>query len=210
MTHVAVQAFGEWSEWGGVGEGLFFPSLESASVRALNRQGIMEIKTERLANGNIMGGGCLGQLGHANEATRASSGWRIDMYGQSAGWRWPISVMPRRHTCVRAQTWGPNASRQERAFSKRTQLQWGGGGQRRRQLRGHARSRWCQQATCDSPRGLALIPTDTALGCRRRPGPTPHAPSNIHSSRFGPKTKQTSLWTIDSAVTRTAKHYDSI
>lgn len=51
----------------------FSPSLESASVRALNRQGIMEIKTERLANGNIMGGGCLGQLGHANEATRASS-----------------------------------------------------------------------------------------------------------------------------------------
>lgn len=24
MTHVAVQAFGERSEWGGVGEGLFF------------------------------------------------------------------------------------------------------------------------------------------------------------------------------------------
>lgn len=41
------------------------------AVRALNRQRIMEIKAERLANGNIMATDCPGQLGHANEATIA-------------------------------------------------------------------------------------------------------------------------------------------
>lgn len=71
---------------GGVGGGLFF-SLERGTVRALNRQRIMEIKVERLANGNIMATGCLGQLGHANEAATASDGGRINMYRQSAGWR---------------------------------------------------------------------------------------------------------------------------
>lgn len=45
----------------------------------------MEIKSERLANGNIMATDCLGRLGHANEAASASSGGKIDMYGQSAG-----------------------------------------------------------------------------------------------------------------------------
>lgn len=63
----------------------FFFSLESwtvRAVRALNRQRIMEIKIERLANGNIMASDCLGQLGHANEAGGRG---RIDMYGQSAG-----------------------------------------------------------------------------------------------------------------------------
>lgn len=54
-------------------------------MRALNRQRIMEIKSERLANGNIMAADCLGQLGHANEAASAGSGGGIDMYGQSAG-----------------------------------------------------------------------------------------------------------------------------
>lgn len=50
------------------------------AVRALNRHGIMEIKTERLANGNIMGAECLGQLGHADEVTSASGRGRIDTY----------------------------------------------------------------------------------------------------------------------------------
>lgn len=64
------------------------PSLESGTVgavRALNRQRIMEIKAERLANGTIMASDCLGQLGHANEADVAGGGGRIDMYGESAG-----------------------------------------------------------------------------------------------------------------------------
>lgn len=51
------------------------------AVRALNRQRIMEIKAERLANGNIMATDCLGQLGHANEAAIARGVGRIDMYG---------------------------------------------------------------------------------------------------------------------------------
>lgn len=58
---------------------LFFFSFESGTVRAvraLNRQRIMEIKAERLANGNIMATDCLGQLGHANEAAIASGGGR--------------------------------------------------------------------------------------------------------------------------------------
>lgn len=42
------------------------------AVRALNRQRIMEIKAERLANGNIMATDWLGQLGHANEAAISS------------------------------------------------------------------------------------------------------------------------------------------
>lgn len=70
-----------WSGWGS------FFSLEGGTVRAvraLNRQRIMEIKVERLANGNIMATGCLGQLGHANEA---SDRGRINMYEQSSGWR---------------------------------------------------------------------------------------------------------------------------
>lgn len=51
------------------------------AVRALNRHGrIMEIKTERLANGNIMGAECLGQLGHADEVTSASGRGRIDTF----------------------------------------------------------------------------------------------------------------------------------
>lgn len=61
------------------------PSLKSGTgraVRALNRQRIMEIKDERLANGSIMATDCLGQLGHANEG---GDGGRINMYGQSAG-----------------------------------------------------------------------------------------------------------------------------
>lgn len=72
-----------------MGGGLFFP-LERGTVRAvraLNRQGIMEIKAERLANGNIMATDCLGQLNHANEAATASGGGRINMYRQSAGGR---------------------------------------------------------------------------------------------------------------------------
>lgn len=48
------------------------------AVRALNRQRIMEIKAERLANGNIMASDWLGQLLHA---TIAGGGGRIDMYG---------------------------------------------------------------------------------------------------------------------------------
>lgn len=181
------------------------------AVRALNRQRIMEIKTERLANGNIMATDCLGQLGHANEATRASSGGRIDTYGQSAGWRGPISVMPHRHTCVHAQAHTHTeseglkpAGRSE--LSARGPGSSGGNGD----IASSGLARSCQQASCDSPRRLALIPTDTALGCRCLPSPTLHAPSNIHSSRFGPKTEQTSLWTINSAVTGTAKYYDSI
>lgn len=70
--------------------GVFFFYVESGAVRAvraLNRQRIMEIKAERLANGNIMATDCLGQLGHANEATIAGGGGRIDMYGQSAARR---------------------------------------------------------------------------------------------------------------------------
>lgn len=51
------------------------------AVRALNRQRIMEIKPERLANGNIMATDWLAQLGHAKEATIAGGGGRIDMYG---------------------------------------------------------------------------------------------------------------------------------
>lgn len=70
-----------------VGGSLFFFYVESGAVRALNRQRIMEIKAERLANGNIMATDCLGQLGHANEATIAGGGGRIDMYGQSAARR---------------------------------------------------------------------------------------------------------------------------
>lgn len=70
--------------------GVFFFSLERetvGAVRALNRKRIMEIKAERLANGNIMATDCLGQLGHANEADTTSGGVRINMYGQSAGQR---------------------------------------------------------------------------------------------------------------------------
>lgn len=50
--------------------GVFFllKSRTVRVVRALNRQRIMEIQAERLANGNIMATDCLGQLGHANEA----------------------------------------------------------------------------------------------------------------------------------------------
>lgn len=47
-------------------------------VRALNRQRIMEIKDQRLANGNIMATDCLGQLGHANEEAIAVGGGRIN------------------------------------------------------------------------------------------------------------------------------------
>ncbi len=67
--------------------GIFF-SLRNGTVgavRALNRHRIMEIKAERLANGNIMATDCLGQLGHANEAAIIGGGGRIDMYGPSAG-----------------------------------------------------------------------------------------------------------------------------
>ena len=55
------------------------------AVRALNRQRIMEIKTERLANGNIMATDCLGQLGHANDAASAGGRGRINSYGQITG-----------------------------------------------------------------------------------------------------------------------------
>lgn len=55
------------------------------AVRPLNRQKIMEIKDERLANGNIMARDCLGQMGHANEAATGSARGGIDVYGQSAG-----------------------------------------------------------------------------------------------------------------------------
>lgn len=69
--------------------GCVFPPQSGSvrTVRGFNRQRIMEIKAERLANGNIMATDGLGQLGHANEATIAGGGERIDMYGQSAAWR---------------------------------------------------------------------------------------------------------------------------
>lgn len=57
------------------------------AVRALNRQRIMEIKLERLANGNIMATGCQGQPDHANEAATDSDRGRIKAYGQNARWR---------------------------------------------------------------------------------------------------------------------------
>lgn len=72
-------------EWSGIVEGLF-SSLESrtlraSAVRALNRQRIMEIKTERLANGSMMTIDCLGQMGHANEtASAAAEGESICIY----------------------------------------------------------------------------------------------------------------------------------
>lgn len=87
------------------------------AVRALNRQRIMEIKAERLANGNIMATDCLGQLGHANEATIAGGGGegsiRMDkvLHGDS-----PVSVTLLRRTCVRRAIRterGPEASRQK-------------------------------------------------------------------------------------------------
>lgn len=49
------------------------------AVRALNRQRIMEIKAERLANGNIMATDCLGQLGHANEAAIEEESIRMEV-----------------------------------------------------------------------------------------------------------------------------------
>lgn len=76
----------------GLSGGLFSSSSESGSVRAVrafNRERIMEIKAERLANGDIMATDGLGQPGHANGATIAGGGGRIDMYGQSTAWRWP-------------------------------------------------------------------------------------------------------------------------
>lgn len=57
------------------------------AIRALNRWRLMEIKTQRLANGNIMGPDGPAQLGHANEAASAGRGGRIDTHGQSAGRR---------------------------------------------------------------------------------------------------------------------------
>ena len=69
----------KWLGWGGWGS---FFSLESGTVRAvraLNRQRIMEIKAERLANGNIMATDCLGQLGHANEAAIEEESIRMEV-----------------------------------------------------------------------------------------------------------------------------------
>lgn len=95
------------------------------AVRALNRQRIMEIKAERLANGSIMATDCTGQLGKASEEAiaageRESMCTDKDLGGDSA-----ISVMLlHRQTCPCAHTQthsrrhtdterGPEASTQE-------------------------------------------------------------------------------------------------
>lgn len=102
MMHVGVLISGESSVWGGVVGGVFF-SLERGTVRAvraLNRQRIMEIKAERLANGNIMATDCLGQLGHANEAAEEES-ICMDKVLLKDG---PISVMLHTYMCRCRQT----------------------------------------------------------------------------------------------------------
>lgn len=95
----------KWSGWGSFFSSLLGERGAVRAVRALNRQRIMEIKAERLANGNIMATDCLGQLGHANEVTIAGGGGGIDTYGQSAARRRPcISNAAHTHVVFSART----------------------------------------------------------------------------------------------------------
>lgn len=68
----------------GVGA-LSFPIGTVKAVRALNRQRIMEIKAERLANGAIMAGVGGGQLGHANDTDATCGAARVNIYRLRAG-----------------------------------------------------------------------------------------------------------------------------
>lgn len=61
--------------WGGV--------WTVRALRALNRWGLMEIKTERLVNGDIMGPDGPAQLGRADGAASAGGGGRIDTHRQT-------------------------------------------------------------------------------------------------------------------------------
>lgn len=201
MMHI-VLVFGrvKWLGWGGW-ESFF--SLESGTVRAvraLNRQRIMEIKAERLANGNIMATDCLGQLGHANEAAIEEESIGMEVLALYQRWYTDIHVYAHTYTHTLSEGLKP---------ADRSELSAGGPGSSGEPeispTPAPAPSHWCQQAACDSPRRLALVPTDTAPRCRCGSSPALHAPSNIYSSRLGPKTEQTSLWTINSAASRTAK-----
>lgn len=160
----------KWLGWGGWGS---FFSLESGTVRAvraLNRQRIMEIKAERLANGNIMATDCLGQLGHANEAAIEEESIRMEVLALYQRWCTDIHVYAHTSTHIHSHTeWGPEASRQEWAFSERTRLKWGTG-----------------DIASSGPGSLSLMST-SSMWFTPSPGPRPHWHSTEMQMRVQPR-----------------------
>ena len=148
------------------------------AVRALNRQRIMEIKAERLANGRIMATDCLGQLGHANEAAIAVAEGESIRMGKVLALDQHCSTA--RHAC---------SPERVRARSPQTALELSARGPRLKWGSGDIGPR---SPLTDVNRQHVIL-RETALRCRCRSSPALHAPSNIYSSCLGPQTEQTSL-----------------